>query len=122
MSRVHEAQQVPIGSHSAVQRSMSALYTSNSRDCTEVQHLGAGHHQENVWDTLLMLWHSPALSAVNAAFVASVVGLNVFGLLVTASLGSVFRAVLMTTRTASVCPAPRPGCLWRRHGALKVSV
>ena len=32
----------------------------------------------------------------------SVVGLNVFGLMVTQTLGSVFRAVLLTTRTASV--------------------
>ena len=30
------------------------------------------------------------------------VGLNVFGLMVTQTLGSVFRAVLLTTRTASV--------------------
>ena len=64
----------------------------------------AGHVWENTLDTLLMLARSPALAAVNAAFVACVVGLNVCGLLVTRSLGSVFRAVLMTTRTASVSP------------------
>ena len=61
-----------------------------------------GHRQENIWDSLLMLAHSPTLLAVNTAFLACVIGLNVFGLLVTRSLGSVFRAVLLTTRTASV--------------------
>ena len=49
-----------------------------------------------------MLGSSAMLSGVNAAFMASVLGLNVFGLLVTSTLGSVFRAVLLTSRTALV--------------------
>ena len=49
-----------------------------------------------------MLWNSDALNAVNTLFFWSVVGLNVFGLMVTQVLGSVFRAVMLTARTASV--------------------
>jgi hypothetical protein len=49
-----------------------------------------------------MLWNDPLLAAVNAAFFWCVVGLNIFGLLVTQILGSVFRAVMLTARTASV--------------------
>ena len=49
-----------------------------------------------------MLATSPALAAVNAGYVASVMGFNVLGLLVTAQLGSVSRAVLLSSRTALV--------------------
>ena len=62
----------------------------------------AGNRTENTWDTLYMLWNSWGLSEVNMLFFWSVVGLNVFGLMVAQVLGSVFRAVLLTTRTASV--------------------
>lgn len=68
---------------------------------------GAGGRRENSWDSVVMLLHSLPLSLVNAGFFFSVVGLNVFGLYVTQTLGSVFRAVLLTTRTATV-PPPRP--------------
>eukprot|EP00884_Botryococcus_braunii_P001948 jgi/Botrbrau1/11754/Bobra.0195s0079.1 len=61
-----------------------------------------GGRRENTWDSLVMLAHSLPLSLVNGGFFLSVVGLNVFGLYVTQTLGSVFRAVLLTTRTASV--------------------
>ena len=49
-----------------------------------------------------MLWSSRLLNGINWAFFLSVVGLNITGLLVTNQLGSVFRAVLLTSRTASV--------------------
>ena len=49
-----------------------------------------------------MLWNSRLLNGINWAFFLSVVGLNIFGLMVTNHLGSVFRAVLLTSRTASV--------------------
>lgn len=49
-----------------------------------------------------MLWQNPGLNVVNLVFFLCVVGLNVFGLMVTTRLGSVFRAVLLTARTASV--------------------
>lgn len=49
-----------------------------------------------------MLWNDDLLNAVNVLFFWSVVGLNVFGLMVTQVLGSVFRAVMLTARTASV--------------------
>ena len=49
-----------------------------------------------------MLWNSRLLNGINWAFFLSVVGLNITGLLVTNQLGSVFRAVLLTSRTASV--------------------
>ena len=49
-----------------------------------------------------MLWNNDLLNSVNVLFFWSVVGLNVFGLLVTQVLGSVFRAVMLTARTASV--------------------
>ena len=68
------------------------------------------------------------LSVVNAVFFLSVVGMNVFGLFVTSRLGSVFRAVLLTARTASVGgaalatqPCRRPmspdsgGCRFLKH-------
>jgi hypothetical protein len=55
-----------------------------------------------------MLWRTGSLNAVNMLFFWSVVGLNVFGLMVTQTLGSVFRAVLLTTRTATVRAAGRP--------------
>ena len=49
-----------------------------------------------------MLWRSPQLSIVNGVYFASVVGLNIWGVQVTCMLGSLFRAVLLTTRTALV--------------------
>ncbi|KAK9918918.1 hypothetical protein WJX75_008024 [Coccomyxa subellipsoidea] len=61
-----------------------------------------GGREENTVDSLAMLWNSDALNAVNTLFFWSVVGLNVFGLMVTQVLGSVFRAVMLTARTASV--------------------
>ena len=54
-----------------------------------------------------MLWNDDLLNSVNLLFFWSVVGLNVFGLLVTQVLGSVFRAVMLTARTASVRPIDR---------------
>ena len=63
-----------------------------------------------------MLWKSRLLNGINWAFFLSVVGLNISGLLVTSQLGSVFRAVLLTSRTASVNfyspkhPPPLPLC------------
>ena len=49
------------------------------------------------------------MNCVNGLFFLSVVGLNIFGLMVTSRLGSVFRAVLLTSRTALVSPlAPPP--------------
>ena len=62
----------------------------------------AGGHEENTIDSLVMLWNNDLLNSVNLLFFWSVVGLNVFGLLVTQVLGSVFRAVMLTARTASV--------------------
>ena len=53
-----------------------------------------------------MLAASPALAAVNSGYVASVVGFNVLGLLVTARLGPVSRAVLLSARTALVSVGP----------------
>ena len=49
-----------------------------------------------------MLWNDDTLAGVNTLFFWSVVGLNIFGLIVTQILGSVFRAVMLTARTASV--------------------
>lgn len=49
-----------------------------------------------------MLWNDDVLNGVSVLFFWSVVGLNVFGLMVTQVLGSVFRAVMLTARTASV--------------------
>ena len=54
-----------------------------------------------------MLWSSRLLNGINWAFFLSVVGLNITGLLVTNQLGSVFRAVLLTSRTASVAYSPQ---------------
>ncbi len=79
-------------------------------------HGGAGGHEENTLDSLAMLWRTGSLNAVNMLFFWSVVGLNVFGLMVTQTLGSVFRAVLLTTRTATVRPAGRPA---RRSAAVQ---
>jgi hypothetical protein len=59
-----------------------------------------------------MLWNDDLLNAVNVLFFWSVVGLNVFGLMVTQVLGSVFRAVMLTARTASV------SCLHAPHVSL----
>ena len=53
-----------------------------------------------------MLWNDDLLNGVNVLFFWSVVGLNVFGLMVTQVLGSVFRAVMLTARTASVSTSP----------------
>jgi hypothetical protein len=64
--------------------------------------VSAGGCEENTWDSLVMLWNSPTINAVSALFFLSVVGMNVFGLFVTLTLGSVFRAVLLTARTALV--------------------
>ena len=64
----------------------------------------AGGREENTVDSLVMLWNDDLLNSVNLLFFWSVVGLNVFGLLVTQVLGSVFRAVMLTARTASVRP------------------
>ena len=64
----------------------------------------AGGSEENTWDSLVMLYNDDILNAVNMLFFWSVVGLNIFGLLVTQILGSVFRAVMLTARTASVQP------------------
>ncbi|EIE19006.1 hypothetical protein COCSUDRAFT_83596 [Coccomyxa subellipsoidea C-169] len=61
-----------------------------------------GGREENTVDSVLMLWNSDGLNAVNTLFFWSVVGLNVFGLMVTQVLGSVFRAVMLTARTASL--------------------
>lgn len=61
-----------------------------------------GGHLENTVDSFVMLWNDDLLNAVNVLFFWSVVGLNVFGLMVTQVLGSVFRAVMLTARTASV--------------------
>jgi hypothetical protein len=60
--------------------------------------------KENTWDTLVMLWKSPSVNSVSALFFLSVVGMNIFGLYVALNLGSVFRAVLLTSRTALVGP------------------
>lgn len=62
----------------------------------------AGGREENTVDSLVMLWNDDVLNAVNTLFFWCVVGLNVFGLMVTQVLGSVFRAVMLTARTASV--------------------
>lgn len=62
----------------------------------------AGGCQENTLDSFVLLLKNPSLSAINALFFLSAVGLNIFGLMVTSRLGSVFRAVLLTARTASV--------------------
>lgn len=69
-------------------------------------------------DSVLMLWNSDGLNAVNTLFFWSVVGLNVFGLMVTQVLGSVFRAVMLTARTASVSHPSQ--CLVRVTPDLKV--
>lgn len=61
-----------------------------------------GGCEENLPDTFVMLYNSRLLNGINWAFFFSVVGLNIFGLMVTEQLGSVFRAVLLTTRTVSV--------------------
>ena len=61
-----------------------------------------GGHLENTIDSVAMLWNDGMLNGVNVLFFWSVVGLNVFGLMVTQVLGSVFRAVMLTARTASV--------------------
>eukprot|EP00884_Botryococcus_braunii_P001950 jgi/Botrbrau1/11756/Bobra.0195s0081.1 len=61
-----------------------------------------GGVKENTWDTLLMLWNSPVVNGVSSLFFLSVVGMNIFGLFVALKLGSVFRAVLLTSRTALV--------------------
>ena len=63
--------------------------------------MNAGGRAENLVDTLVILADRD-LSIANALFFLSVVGMNVFGLIVTRRLGSVFRAVLLTARTASV--------------------
>ena len=60
-----------------------------------------GDRTENLVDSLVML-ADRNLSIINALFFLSVIGINVFGLFVTSRLGSVFRAVLLTARTASV--------------------
>ena len=65
----------------------------------------SGGHEENTLDSLVMLWNDDLLNGVNVLFFWSVVGLNVFGLMVTQVLGSVFRAVMLTARTASVSVA-----------------
>lgn len=65
-----------------------------------------GNMLENWLDSCVLLWHSKDVAAVNAVFFTCVIGLNAFGLAVTCALGSVFRAVLLTTRTALVCPLP----------------
>lgn len=62
----------------------------------------AGGREENTLDSIIMLWNDDILNAVNMLFFWSVVGLNIFGLMVTQVLGSVFRAVMLTARTASV--------------------
>lgn len=62
----------------------------------------SGSCEENLADTVLMLWNSRLLNGINWAFFLSVIGLNIFGLMVTNHLGSVFRAVLLTSRTALV--------------------
>lgn len=62
----------------------------------------AGGVLENWLDSLAMLWHTKELAVVNGLFFLCVVGLNVFGVAVTCALGSVFRAVLLTARTALV--------------------
>ena len=64
--------------------------------------MGAGGSQENTADSFVLLWENRGMNCVNGLFFLSVVGLNVFGLMVTSRLGSVFRAVLLTSRTALV--------------------
>lgn len=57
---------------------------------------------ENTADSVVMLVNSPSLFAWNAIYLATVIGTNVFGLMVAAYLGSVFRAVLLAARTGLV--------------------
>lgn len=57
---------------------------------------------ENSVDSAVMLIGSPSLFAWNAIYLATVIGTNVFGLMVAAYLGSVFRAVLLAARTGLV--------------------
>jgi len=64
--------------------------------------MDAGGVQENTLDTLLMMRNSRWLSASVAFYWVTVLGTNLFGVLVTATIGSVFRSVLLTTRTALV--------------------
>lgn len=57
---------------------------------------------ENTLDSVVMLVNSPSLFAWNAIYLATVIGTNVFGLMVASYLGSVFRAVLLAARTGLV--------------------
>lgn len=89
-------------------RSWQDLERKSSRSCHHAYfpcqgalHCFAGARTENILDTLVMLADRD-VSIVNAFFFLAVVGMNVFGLFVTSKLGSVFRAVLLTARTASV--------------------
>ncbi|KAK9802798.1 hypothetical protein WJX73_007502 [Symbiochloris irregularis] len=68
---------------------------------------------ENWADSCAMLWRTPSVGIVNAVFFASVIGLNIFGVAVTRALGSVFRAVLLTARTALVWVVNV--ALWETH-------
>ena len=64
--------------------------------------MDAGGREENTADSFVLLWENWGMNCVNGLFFLSVVGLNIFGLMVTSRLGSVFRAVLLTSRTALV--------------------
>jgi len=57
---------------------------------------------ENTVDTLMMLWSNPALATSTVVYWFTVLGTNMYGVLVSATIGSVFRSVLLTTRTALV--------------------
>jgi len=62
----------------------------------------AGGRMEDTLDTFAMLAHSSALTGSVAVYWFTVLGTNMYGVLVTATIGSVFRSVLLTTRTALV--------------------
>lgn len=64
--------------------------------------MSAERRLENTVDSFVMLTSNSTMSAINCFFFLSVIGLNIFGLMVTRRLGSVFRAVLLTSRTAAV--------------------
>eukprot|EP00193_Tetraselmis_chui_P018154 CAMPEP_0177782328 /NCGR_PEP_ID=MMETSP0491_2-20121128/18392_1 /TAXON_ID=63592 /ORGANISM="Tetraselmis chuii, Strain PLY429" /LENGTH=668 /DNA_ID=CAMNT_0019302587 /DNA_START=82 /DNA_END=2089 /DNA_ORIENTATION=+ len=61
-----------------------------------------GRRMEDTLDTFAMLAHSSALTGSVAVYWFTVLGTNMYGVLVTATIGSVFRSVLLTTRTALV--------------------
>mmetsp|Transcript_25022 Transcript_25022/g.62973 ORF Transcript_25022/g.62973 Transcript_25022/m.62973 type:complete len:435 (-) Transcript_25022:1767-3071(-) len=64
--------------------------------------MDAGGRMENTVDTIAMMANGPVLSSTVALYWVTVLGTNMYGVLVTATIGSVFRSVLLTTRTALV--------------------